>query len=114
MGKIILIAATAALGLWMCYIALQIRQGGKVHYGSIGQRVRYEDAAQPERFFEVTKRYHIMIGTGFIGVAIMAWLISSPVKVMFLYLIYAAGINFARAAVENRLMTPVQGSEGDR
>ncbi|SCZ81499.1 hypothetical protein [Acidaminobacter hydrogenoformans] len=113
MGRILLVAATAALGFWMCYIALQIKQDGKVRYGSTGQRVRYEDALDPDRFLELTRRYHLLIGSGFIGIAIAAWLIASPVIVMFLYLIYAAGINFARAAVENRLMTPVQESEGN-
>ena len=56
MGKIILVVLTAALGIWMIYIALQIKQGGKPQYGSIGQRIRYEDAASQTLFLEKTRR----------------------------------------------------------
>lgn len=104
MGKIILVILTAALGIWMIYIALQIKQGGKPQYGSIGQRIRYEDAASQTLFLKKTRRYHLIIGLGFVGVALAAWLISKPVVVLFLYLIYAAGINFARAHIENQLL----------
>jgi hypothetical protein len=45
-----------------------------------------------------------VIGAGFVAVAVAAWLISNPTIVLFLYLIYAAGINFARFKVETLLM----------
>jgi len=104
MGKTILVILTAALGVWMIFIALQIKQGGKPQYGSIGQRIRYEDAVSQTLYLEKTRRYHLMIGLGFVGVALGAWLITKPTIVLFLYLIYAAGINFARAHIENLLM----------
>lgn len=104
MGKIILVLLTAALGVWMIYVALQIKQGGKTHYGSIGQRIRFEEAASQTRYLELTRRYHLIIGLGFVGVALAAWIISSPVVVLFLYLIYAAGINFAKVHIETRLL----------
>ena len=113
MGKILLVLLTAALGHWMIWSALQIRPDGKPGNGSIGQRIRYEQAPDPRRFLELTRRYHFIIGIGFVIVAAATWLISSPLAIMILYLIYAAGINFARAGVENKLMAPLTRSEED-
>ena len=104
MGKIILVVLTAALGLWMIYIALQIKQGGKLHYGSIGQRIRHDEVDNQTLFIEMTRRYHLLIGLGFVAVAIGAWLLPKPSLVLFLYLTYAAGINFAKVHIETRLL----------
>jgi hypothetical protein len=104
MGKIGLIIVTAILGLWLIYAAVQIKKAGKTRNGSLGQRVRFEDVEDKDYFVSLTTIYHGLIGAGFVAVAVAAWLISNPTIVLFLYLIYAAGINFARFKVETLLM----------
>ena len=115
MGKIFLMIATAALGLWMIYSATQIRSGGKPENGSLGQRIRYEDMNEADKpyFLALTRRYHFMIGGGFIALALAGWLISKPVIVLFLYLAYAAAINLAKAKIEAHLLAGNLGLEDD-
>lgn len=104
MGKTILILLTMALGLWLMFSAFQIKKNGKTRNGSLGQRVRYEDVSDKAYYIALTTKYHYLVGAGFAALGLIAWLVSSPVVVLFLYLFYAAGINFARAKVEGILI----------
>lgn len=104
MGKLILIAVTLTLGLWLMYNAFQIKKTGKVKNGNLGQRIRYEDVEDKAYFLKITTYYHLLIGAGFVAIGASAWFIKNPTIVLFLYLFYAVGINIARAKVEALLI----------